>query len=169
MTTPQPPALKVSDSPYAVGTPEHSAWIKNSFIPSVASNRMEEDRAKYGAEAQGRKLIDGRKSWLDEIYTQWVSSFLAPRDDPQARREAIIDKAIRNWVAGGNWVPDTFRIPVIDPSPLTAWTSDPPPPLELAPTISSIDISREEFYFRAHMYGLTFPKRPFDIRSITNV
>jgi hypothetical protein len=55
--------VKLSDSPYAVGTPEHGDWVRHTFIPTVSAERTAHDRALYGAEAQGRKIVHG--FWLD--------------------------------------------------------------------------------------------------------
>lgn len=50
--------MKVSDSPYPVGTPEHSRWIKEVYIPDQeASGALERDRELYGAGSIGGRLI----------------------------------------------------------------------------------------------------------------
>jgi hypothetical protein len=53
--------MKITDSPHRPGTPEHNEWVRRTFIPTVSTERMITDRAKYGAEAIGRSFVHGRQ------------------------------------------------------------------------------------------------------------
>lgn len=77
-------AVELSDCPHAVGTPEHSNWVKNTFIPAVSSERTRGDRAAYGAESIGGRYIDGLTHKPDGT----------PRDDVQP----WVARAIGSWV-----------------------------------------------------------------------
>lgn len=51
--------MKITDAPFAAGTPEHSAWVRDVFIPTVNRVRSAEDAEKYGAASIGGKLVIG--------------------------------------------------------------------------------------------------------------
>jgi hypothetical protein len=48
--------MNLSDCPHAVGTSEHSEWVRNVYIPTVAPERFSVDRERAGAESIGAKL-----------------------------------------------------------------------------------------------------------------
>lgn len=48
--------MKITDSPYAAGTPEHDHWVRTQFIPGVGRDRWDTDRARYGAASIGARL-----------------------------------------------------------------------------------------------------------------
>lgn len=51
--------MRVTDAPHPAGTPEHSRWIREVFVPTVRAERTELDRARAGAPAIGGRAIDG--------------------------------------------------------------------------------------------------------------
>ena len=57
--------MKITDSPYAAGTPEHTKWVREEFIPNAGWERWEEDAAKAGAASIGGKLV--REPMFDQI------------------------------------------------------------------------------------------------------
>lgn len=57
--------MELSDNPHAVGTSEHSDWVKFTFIPWQYRDRPEGDGARVGAESQGRRLLLGDTHNLD--------------------------------------------------------------------------------------------------------
>jgi hypothetical protein len=67
--------MKVSDCPHAVGTTEHSAWIRDVFIPAVNVERTARDRAMYGAESIGGQFIDGNLLYFQERAAEAARAF----------------------------------------------------------------------------------------------
>lgn len=55
------PDVKLSDCPYAVGTPEHSAWVQTVYVPDRRADPefMAQERQRAGAESIGREAITG--------------------------------------------------------------------------------------------------------------
>jgi hypothetical protein len=58
--------VKITDSPYAAGTPEHSQWVREVYIPTmealVGMKRWAGAEPELGSAAsQGRRLIQGRQ------------------------------------------------------------------------------------------------------------
>lgn len=70
--------MKPSDSPYAVGTPEHSNWVKNVLLPAqgIDAEFQEAEDARAGASTIGGELIIGNEDplviWLQEHFKEMI-------------------------------------------------------------------------------------------------
>lgn len=74
--------MKLSESPYAVGTPEHGEWVRRVFIPAVRDERFETDAAVAGAQSIGRQRVALGISDFDRLFVQTQM-----RSADQAHRE----------------------------------------------------------------------------------
>lgn len=77
--------MKLSDSPFAVGTPEHSEWVKFTYIPTVDRERAAEDRRRYGAESIGVNLIHGGLEDSTKAYAEKKLDALLETIEQQAK------------------------------------------------------------------------------------
>lgn len=97
--------MKITDSPYAAGTPEHGEWVRSTYIPAVSARRTREDRAKYGAESIGATLMRP----LPSFAAQTIAAMLAV---PSALIHCDIDlQPWQAWALRDAWVAGIVRNP----------------------------------------------------------
>ena len=51
--------MDITDCPHRAGTPEHSEWVRNVYIPAVEDERALTDSRVHGAASIGGVLIRG--------------------------------------------------------------------------------------------------------------
>ena len=51
--------MDITDCPHRAGTPEHSEWVRNVYIPAVEDARALTDSREHGAASIGGVLIRG--------------------------------------------------------------------------------------------------------------
>ena len=51
--------MDITDCPHRAGTPEHSEWVRNVYIPGVEDERALNDSREHGAASIGGVLIRG--------------------------------------------------------------------------------------------------------------
>lgn len=82
--------MKITDSPYAAGTPEHGDWVRNVFIPTVEYDRTAKDRRLRGAASIGAAMLTGAQLRLQSARHaaehELARLFVALHDDNSPER-----------------------------------------------------------------------------------